>query len=371
MELKTYLLILLRKWWLVLPIFLVTLTTASVITYTQTPVYSATTTFIVAPSSSFGDVRSYATGLNILSNREEIIATYTEVAASRKIKEIAAESIGLKSTTGYSVTSDLIKGTTVLKITAAGPDPVVARDLANAVGTATVEYVRELYEAYQLSLLDEAKTPRSPASPDRILNISLGATLGLVLGGGIAFLLTYLEPSLESIVDVNIIDAKTGVYNRQYFLQRLGQEMVRARRNRYPLSVALMRIDKLNMLRGFNASRVRGDVLRHIAVLAKQFIREEDLIAYLGGDVFAFLLPDTPGRDAQAMMEYLQTRIAWTPFHSDIADVKLNLNGIVGVADYNYNGTGLEQLIDMATQALKRAEVSQEGKVYLVTGTNS
>lgn len=371
MELKFYLRVLLKKWWIVVPTFLVTLTTVVVITYTQTPVYSATATFVIAPASSFSDVGSYASGLSILSKQGEIIATYNEVAASSRIKKMAAESIGLESTKGYSVSGDLIKGSNVMLVTVKGPEPTVVRDLTNAIGRVTIDYVDELYEIYIISPLDEAKLPLSPISPNKKRNIGLAAVLGLVLGTGIAFLVTYLESPLEPIVNVNIIDAKTGAYTKEYFLQRLGEEIVRAKRNRYPLSIALVRIDNIGTLRGFNASRVRNEALRHIAVLTKQCLREGDLLAYTGENVFAVLLPDTPDRDARAIMEYLQTRIAWTPFQSETVDLKLNLNGIMGIAAYTHNGTGRDQLVDLAAQALEIAELGENGKVHLKTDADS
>jgi diguanylate cyclase (GGDEF)-like protein len=320
----------------------------------------------VAPSPLFEDVSSYATGLNILSNREQIVATYTEVASSNKVKQMAAESIGLESLRSYSVSSELLKGTNVIRITVEGPDPVLTQELANAIGTVMMEYAQGLYEVYSLSTLDEAQLPKSPVRPDKVRDISLAAVLGLILGGCVAFLVTYLEPSTESALSVNIMDSKIGVYNKQYFLQRLDEEMVRAKRNHYPLSMALIRVDNLNRLHGLNAFRVRNDALRHVAVLLKQYLRDEDLIAYLDDDVFALLLPDISGEHAQTVMEYLQTRVAMAPFQSQIVNIKLNLTGIVGIASYDHNGTGRNQFMKMATEALQRAEVSENGKVYLL-----
>jgi diguanylate cyclase (GGDEF)-like protein len=364
MELKTYLLILLKKWWIVAPIFLVTLTTAIVIAYTTPPTYRATATYIVSPSAGFGDVRSFATGLNILSNREEILATYTQVASSQKIKNTAADSINLERPGQYSVDSNVLKGTNVMRITATGPDPTTVRSLANAIGAVSIDYMESLYEVYTLSPLDEARAPRNPVSPNRIRDIGLAAVLGLVLGASIAFLVAYLESPLETIVGVNIVDRKTGAYNKQYFLQRLGQEMVRAKRNRYPLSLALLRINGFDLLTGFNSAKVSSEALRHVALIMKQYLREEDLLGYLGNNVFG-VLNDTSGEQAQAIMEYLQTRIEWATFESQITDVKLNLTGKVGVVAYKHNGAGRDQLIDMAADALELAEVSENGRSYL------
>lgn len=365
MELKVYLNILLKKWWIVVPIFLVTVTTAIVITYSKIPIYRAASTYVIAPSSSFGDVQSYATGLNILSNREAIAQTYAVIIGSVKITNIAAEAIGIDSTKGYSISSDLLKGTNIIKITVEGPDPTIVRDLANGIGATSEKYIEELYEVYEVSSLDEAQIPRSPISPNRTQDILLAVALGLVLGGSVAFFVQYLEPLPASAVNFNILDQETGVYNKQYFLQRLGEEMLRAKRNHYPLSLALMHLDNLDLLQGDNMDQIHREALHYLGTLVKQYMREEDLLAYLGENTFAFLLLDTPGTSAQVLMEYLQTRISFVPFQSPTNSTKLNLKGIAGIASYDRNGTRRDQFMDMAAQALELAKVSEDGKIYL------
>lgn len=367
MELRIYLQILLRKWWIVIPIFLVTLTSGIVFTYTKTPMYSATTTYVVVPSSSFGDVQSFSSGLDMLGRRDEIATTFAEIASSRRIKNRVTESLSLEPGIDYTVSSKLLAGTNIIEITVKGPDPTIVRDMANAVGAAIEEYVQGLYEVFALVPLDEATIPKTPVSPKKPLNLALVSILGLVLSGGLAFLSEYLEAPLSSAVGVNIIDDETGVYNKDYFLQRLSEEMVRARRNRYPLSLALMRVSNLSLLKGANSVKVRREMLRQVAMLTSQYLREEDIVAHLDRDVFALLLPDTTGENAKALMEYLQTRVAWTPFESSLNGVKFNLKSIVGITTYNHNGTSRDELVATATRALQLAEVDDGSKAYLIT----
>jgi hypothetical protein len=66
-------------------------------------------------------------------------------------------------------------------------------------------------------------------------------------------------------------------------------------------------------------------------------------------------------------MEYLQTRIAWTPFQSAINGVKINLRSVVGITAYSHNGTARDELVAIANRALQLAEVEDDGKAYLIT----
>ncbi len=166
---------------------------------------------------------------------------------------------------------------------------------------------------------------------------------------------------------VNIIDGETGIYNKPYFMQRLTEEMVRARRNRYSLSLALMQVDNLNLLKGPSSDKVRGEILRQVARLSGQYLREEDIIAYLSNGTFAFLLPDTSGENAKAIMEYLQTRLIWTSFEETSSGIKFNFGGVVGIVAYNHNGTSRDELMDNPYKALELAEVNEDGKAYLIS----
>ena len=370
MELKVYFQILLKKWWIVLSVFLITLTAGIFLTYTTTPIYQARATYVVVPNASLGTSgRDVASGLDLIGRREEIAATFSQIAASRTIRNLALEKLSLSAVNGYEINSRVVAGTSIMVFEVEGPDPVITQNLANAVAKAAEEYVKSLYEVFTLLPLDEATLPRVPISPNVTMNLALSAFFGLILGLGLAFLAQYLETPFTSatVASVNIIDQDTGVYNKPYFLQRLTSEMARTKRNRYPLSLALMRIDNLDLIKGADSGKVRTEILHQMGVLTSQYLREEDIVAYLENDTFAFLLLDTTGENAKAIMEYLQSRVAWSPFESSISGLKFNPKGVIGITDYDYNGVSRNEFIARAMQALQLAESDGQAKAYLVS----
>lgn len=364
MELRVYLHMLVRKWWIVIPIFLITLTAIIVLTFTQTPTFETTATFVVTPNASFETIQSFVSGLDVLSRRAEIATTYAEIANSRWIKTQAADALGLSPAQrrSLSVNSQLVAGTNVIRITVTGSNPNLVRDLANMVGAQAMVYVQELYEVYNLLPLDEALRPSSPIKPSKLLNLALGAGLGLVLGVGLAFLAEYLQMPLETVTSLSILDSETGAYNKRYLLQRLQEEVSRAKRNNYPLALALMKIDHLEAV--WTSPQARSEALHKIVSFVKQYIRKEDVLARYDDKVFALLLPDMLQKDAQAIMEKLLTRIAWTPFEVERSAAKLNLTGSSGVVGYHRNGAGPDELLALASQALKQAELADYGSVF-------
>lgn len=368
MELKQYLQIIWKGWWLVLPTLLVSVTTALVFTYSQTPIYRSSATFIVSPSGSLGGLSDVFRGIDQLSKRDGIMLTYTEIATSRTILDAVYKKMGLttEQLKYLNVDSELIPSTNIIKITVESSDPVLAKECANLIGDETINYVHRLYEIYDMKRLDSAYLPTSPSKPKKAQNLMLAVILGSLLGGGLAFLAEYLRSFKTPVGSFNIIDNDTGVYNRYYFLQRLREELRRSARRRYPLALGLMNIERLDMMEDIRLPQLRNEVLRRVACYIKQYLREEDIMARFEGDKFAFILPDMDGQSAQEVLKKLQTRIEWNIFELENG-MKFNLSSTCGVVAYNFNGIGPDELLKEAEIALQRAGVgSGYSQIYLI-----
>jgi diguanylate cyclase (GGDEF)-like protein len=367
MEIRRYVRVILRGWWLVLPAILISVSCALVFTYAQAPIYRTTATFVVSPSASFSTLNEVLRGLDSLSQRAGIMSTFVEIATSKTVlgtvyREMELTEDQLKY---LGVNGELVPSTNIIEITVESDDPLIAKMCADLIGEKTLEHVKGLYEIYDMKPLDPAYVPQSPSKPDKMRNFLLAAVLGSVVGVGSAFLLDNLRLPQEAITGIMIIDGETGLYNRTYFLQRLGEELSRARRQHYPLSLALVNIEHLDVIPDMRLPRLRNEVLRRVGVFLKRRLRAEDLAARLEGDTFALLLPDTSGPDAEQILEKLQTRMEWSVFELEESGVKLNLTFTSGVAAYNFNGTGREEFLALAQKTLQRARGDGYGKVCL------
>lgn len=203
-ELRDYLRILQKRWWVVLAAFLSTTVGTAVFTLMQAPTYQAEATYIVAPSRGYGPLEDMVDVLDAMSRRAQIAGTYARVAASGEIKRRAAEELRLSDTVRetLSVESRLLPDTNVIEITVEGPSGELVKIFADAVGTNADSYVQQLYEAYGLTLLEPASVPTSPVRPTTMLNLALGAALGLSLAVGLPFLFEYLDTTLHSTQEI-------------------------------------------------------------------------------------------------------------------------------------------------------------------------
>ena len=189
MEFRTLLQLLWRKWWLLALAFVITVSATAIFTIQQPRRYESKTTFVAKLNRDLIDDRGLTDALDILGRRTEIVTTYAEVIKSRRVKDLAAELLDLSplQRSGLLVDSRVVAGTTIIELTVEGNDPTVARDYAQMVGEVTFTYVDNLYEMYELALLDEA-TFGKPLKSNLVVNLVIAAAASLILGCGLILL---------------------------------------------------------------------------------------------------------------------------------------------------------------------------------------
>lgn len=97
----------------------------------------------------------------------------------------------------------------------------------------------------------------------------------------------------EKLKTLSTTDELTGLHNRKYLLERMDQEMSRARRYGTPLSVLLFDLDFFKVVNDIYGYEWGDVLLRSIADKLKQLIRKEDIITRYGDEEFVVVLPNT------------------------------------------------------------------------------
>lgn len=366
MELKIYLRIILKYWWIIIGTFVLTLIPTYLFVNDQPWVYETEATFVIRPRANIAvNDEEIVKALDTISRRVEINTTFAEVSSSSLIKQRSIERLGLTSEErkGLKVSGRVIAGTNILEISVQGPDPEVVRDFANAVSLETVAYVSSLYDVFELEKLDEADLPSDPISPNKPLNLALGGGLGLLLGIGLTFFIEYLKEPVHVANQVNILDIETGAYNQPYFMLRLRQELSRARHNNYSFSLALIKVSHRGILHEMSQPVPPDRAFQLILACLDPNMREEDILAYLGQDTFALLLPHLPEDAAKDVLSFLRTQIGLAkPTQVGLGQGSA-VYAAVGFVVYHHHSTAVE-MMSQVTQALDEANTAVYGKVH-------
>jgi diguanylate cyclase (GGDEF)-like protein len=101
-------------------------------------------------------------------------------------------------------------------------------------------------------------------------------------------------------------DILTGVYNRQFF----DEELYRLEKSRsYPISVIVADLDNLKETNDTLGHNIGDELLKRTSVALRVAFRAGDILARIGGDEFAVLLPSTDEGSVQALLCRIQARI--------------------------------------------------------------
>ncbi|MGD8591990.1 MAG: DUF484 family protein [Gammaproteobacteria bacterium] len=114
----------------------------------------------------------------------------------------------------------------------------------------------------------------------------------------------------ERLKRVGLTDSLTGVNNRRFFDQRIGEEIARALRTREPLSCLIMDIDHFKQINDRYGHQAGDQILRQTAALIRDQLRNSDVLARYGGEEFAAVLPNTSARSASEIAERIRENIA-------------------------------------------------------------
>lgn len=130
-----------------------------------------------------------------------------------------------------------------------------------------------------------------------------------------AELLESLERARQELERLSREDSLTGLLNRREFFVRARAELRRANRRERPTALALFDIDHFKRVNDSHGHAAGDEVLRRVARLMRAHCRLDDVLARLGGEEFALLLPETALADAKVICQRIRTSIAshdWT-----------------------------------------------------------
>lgn len=108
-------------------------------------------------------------------------------------------------------------------------------------------------------------------------------------------------------LETDVIDPVTGIYNDEYFRDRLEEEVHRANSSGTPMSIVLVKFVNLESLRGFYGGACVTDFMADAAEFCKDLIRRLDITCCYGKDGFGIILPTT-GATAAVVLARLQSK---------------------------------------------------------------
>lgn len=364
MELKLYLQMLRRGWWVILLTTLVALITSLLISFLILPQYEAVARFILSPSTTLlSGPNTVLDSLNTL-DRTSVMATYAEVMNSDRIYNDAIAGLQLKpeiAAKEYTYQTTVLPNSSVLELRVKGSSPKMAADIANSIGYQTIVFTQRINQVINIDFLDIAVAPVVPIRPQPLRDASLAMVLGLVGGVVLAILRDQLLFSLDAFRQRFYLDDVTGVYKKQHFSRLLEEELAKN-----PEDILCIGILELNGLRDLIETFPTIALQRILQIVTESLrngLRGNDIIGRWNEFSFVVMLPNTTGMAAKRIFDRIFQALS-EPIYLDQFDIVMNLDSHIGSAEYG-NHITMQELFEKASSALEQARRDSKNPVYV------
>jgi diguanylate cyclase (GGDEF)-like protein len=175
----------------------------------------------------------------------------------------------------------------------------------------------------------------------------------------------------ERLSQLSLLDPLTRLSNERAFAMELRKEISRAQRHQKPLTLVLLKVDDFADIND-NYGHLSGDfALKSISNLISNMLRDTDLVARCGIDLFAALLPACPENKGQEISERMRSEAEFMEI-DDRRGANLFASLSVGMTTWNpqtYPAVNMEQLANQmrngSRQALERSREKGGNRVVV------
>jgi diguanylate cyclase (GGDEF)-like protein len=123
----------------------------------------------------------------------------------------------------------------------------------------------------------------------------------------------WLQALIDALVDLSSRDALTGLANRRSFELALAREIDRVARSGEPALLLTLDIDHFKRVNDTHGHAAGDQVIRAVGRVLAETVRPMDLVARVGGEEFAIVLPNCPAAFGPQVAERIRTCVARQP----------------------------------------------------------
>lgn len=173
---------------------------------------------------------------------------------------------------------------------------------------------------------------------------------------GISSDITELHQLKEQLHQQSVCDGLTGLYNRRFFFELCEKNLSLDMRHHLTSVLMVLDVDQFKCINDRFGHPLGDSALMHLGRVMQSVLRSEDVLARIGGDEFAILLPNTTLLAAASLAERLRLQVMQSPLPLPDGD-KLVITISAGLVE-NGEGELMESLYARADQMLYQAKQS-------------
>ncbi|MBQ7667817.1 MAG: GGDEF domain-containing protein [Clostridia bacterium] len=171
-----------------------------------------------------------------------------------------------------------------------------------------------------------------------------------------------LENANKKLEEMANRDGLTGAFNKAYMHQKLDEVF---NGNRRQAALAIMDIDYFKSYNDQNGHMEGDNLLRSLAKLLSDSLRENDMLFRFGGEEFVILFSDTTSENVTMVAERIRQKVADYVFPYEEKQPNGNLTISVGVAFCPTDSLDKQQLLTIADERLYKAKNGGRNRVVV------
>lgn len=193
------LLILKKRWKIVALIFLIFIISSLILSFfIIKPKYEASTKFFIGKETIEGN-QDYSA--NDIIMYQTLMKTYSEIIRTPDIVLSSIEKSKINSTVEDAqnkLTVIAIADTQILEVKYRSLDPNEAKNFINNLTSEFIKVSKEIVPNGNVKVVQKVRVPESPVSPNKKINVLIGALAGFVLGIALVFLVERFDNTIKS-----------------------------------------------------------------------------------------------------------------------------------------------------------------------------
>jgi diguanylate cyclase (GGDEF)-like protein len=168
----------------------------------------------------------------------------------------------------------------------------------------------------------------------------------------------------QKLVEMNMMDSLTGIFNRRYLETRLNEEFRRHRRYARPFSLIMFDIDYFKNVNDEYGHQCGDYVIKSVSSRISSLIRNLDCLFRYGGEEFCCLLPETALNSAIGVADRFRLAIEELESEFDGHIIKVTIS--LGIAELMEDIESPEMLLKKADEALYLAKKEGRNRVVAI-----
>lgn len=211
-------------------------------------------------------------------------------------------------------------------------------------------------------VIDLIMAPKSYINPFFESDLVLSCVF-LIISWTIGYYVNQGNKHIEDLNNIANTDGLTGLYNHRYFYDSFTEQFDLCKRTGTELSLLFIDIDDFKFYNDLYGHQKGDDVLRTIAAIMKDTIRNDTFIARYGGEEFAVLLPGIGESTAVRIAERLRLAVQEYEFDGQECMPGGTLTISVGVSTFPDKAKNSTELLKGADDACYRAKFLKKNRV--------